>query len=231
MTSTRIAPKILQGAFDSLPLVIAAIPFGLIFGALSISSGLSPLATVSMSLFVFAGSSQFIAVILLSSSAALPVILLAVFFVNLRHTLYAITLMPQFKKLPQKLRFPMAFLLTDETFAVVSNKVSKNPDLSEIHLYYLGSAFSMYFVWGICTVVGIVLGQHIPNVTNWGLDVAMILAFVGIVVPKLKARSEWACAVVALFSTLLTFQWPHQIGLLFSSILAICVGVFFEVEK
>ena len=224
----RVARKLFKGAFDSSPLVLAAIPFGLIFGVVSISSGLSPGVTVAMSLFVFAGSSQFIAIILLSSAAAIPVILLAVFLVNLRHTLYAITLMPQFVNLPQKLRILMAFWLTDETFAVVSNKVSKKHDPSEIHLYYLGSALAMYTVWVTCTVVGIVLGRHIPNIINWGLDVAMILAFVGIVVPKLKVSSDWACAVIALLSTLLTYHWPHQIGLFFSSILAISVAVILE---
>ena len=184
-----------------------------------------------MSLFVFAGSSQFIAIILFSSAAALPVILLAVFFVNLRHTLYAITLMPQFVNLPQMLRLPMAFWLTDETFAVVSNKIAKNHDESEIHFYYLGSALSMYIVWAACTVIGIVLGRHIPDITSWGLDVAMILAFVGIVVPNLKVRSDWVCVLISILCTLLTYHWPHQIGLLFSSIVAISFAVFFESEK
>ena len=66
----------LQGAVDSSPLILAAIPFGLIFGALAITTGLSAWATLGMSLFVFAGASQFIAVSLLASAAALPVILL-----------------------------------------------------------------------------------------------------------------------------------------------------------
>ena len=95
MMSTKAKSSLfLQGAVDSSPLILAAIPFGLIFGALAITTGLSAWATLSMSLFVFAGASQFIAVSLLASATALPVILLTVFVVNLRHMLYAASLMP-----------------------------------------------------------------------------------------------------------------------------------------
>ena len=54
---------------------------------------------------------------------------------------------------------------------------------------------------------------------------AMIVAFVGIVVPALRRRADWACAVVAFSSALLTYDWPHQTGLLFSSLVAIAVGM------
>ena len=86
----------------------------------------------------------------------------------------------------------------------------------------------MYIVWSICTIIGIILGQNVPDITSWGLDVAMILAFIGIVVPKLKISSDWACAAKALLSTLFTYHWPNQIGLVFSSIFAIIVGQIVE---
>ena len=223
--------KILRGAIDSLPLIFAAVPFGLIFGALAVSIGLSSWATMSMSLFVFAGASQFIAISLISSGAPLLLIYMAVFFVNLRHLLYSVTLMPYVANLPQKLRIPMAFCLTDETFAVVSKKILKKQDESGIHLYYFGSALTMYTVWSLCTFIGIVLGQQIPDMISWGLDVAMILSFVGIVVPNLKDLPDWACAITAMISTILTYDWPNQIGLFFSSILAISIAVFLEKQS
>ena len=54
----------------------------------------------------------------------------------------------------------------------------------------------------------------------------MVVAFVGIVVPILKNRAQWACAVTAFFSALVTHSWPHQSGLLISSLIAIAVGVW-----
>ncbi|MFT5658768.1 MAG: 4-azaleucine resistance transporter AzlC [Gammaproteobacteria bacterium] len=218
----------LTGMRDTLPLIVAAIPFGIVYGALAISQGLSEWLTMSMSLFVFAGASQFIAVTLLASSAAFPVILLTVFIVNLRHMLYATTFMRQVGHLPQWLRMPMAFWLTDETFAVASNRVLREPDAPGFTWYYLGSCIAMYSNWILCTWIGLTLGQQIPDMTSWGLDVAMVVAFVGIVVPLLQYRAHWACAFTAVVAAALTYHWPHQTGLLFSSLLAIGVGLLLE---
>ena len=83
----------------------------------------------------------------------------------------------------------------------------------------------MYFNWQCCTALGIILGKEIPDLTKWGLDIAMVVAFVGIVVPILKNKAQWACAITAFVAALLTHSWPHQSGLLLSSLFAIGVGV------
>ena len=219
------------GARDISPLVIAAVPFAIIYGALAISTGLSEWMVMAMSVFVFAGASQFIAVSLLVSAAAYPVILLTVFIVNLRHMLYAASLMPQIAKIPQWLRAPMAFWLTDEAFAVVSNRILQAPEKKKFVAYYLGSALNMYINWIFFSWLGMTLGQNIPDITSWGLDVAMVVAFIGIVIPILKKRADWACALTAGVSALLTYEWPHQTGLLFSSLLAIAVGMFVSLRQ
>lgn len=219
----------LIGARDTLPLIIAAMPFAIVYGALAISQGLSEWMVMAMSIFVFAGASQFVAVTLLASATIFPIILLTVFIVNLRHMLYAASLMPQLEKVSKWLRIPMAFWLTDETYAVVSNRFSHGSDQASKDIrfiaFYLGSGIAMYSSWVFFSYIGMTLGKQIPNITSWGLDVAMVVAFVGIVVPHLKNHADWACALTAGFSALLTFYWPHQTGLLFSSFLAIAVGV------
>jgi len=212
------------GARDTLPLIIAAMPFGIVYGAMAENAGLSLAAILGMSAFVFAGSAQFIAVTLLASSAALPVILLTVFIVNARHVLYSANLMRWASRLPQWLRIPLAFWLTDETFAVVSNRLTREPGTPGLHWYYLGSDLFMYGNWLACTWIGLTLSRRVPDLTHWGLDVAMIVAFVGIVVPVLKDRAHWLCAAVAVGCSVLTHQWPHQTGLLFSSLAAIAAG-------
>ncbi len=214
-----------RGARDIIPLIIAAAPFGIVYGALAQSNGLSILATMGMSLFVFAGSSQFVAVTLIGAGAAIPIIILTVFVVNLRHMLYAVSMMPYVAELPQKIRALMAFWLTDESYATLSNALINEPKMSQFHWYYFGGAFAMYFNWQFCTALGIYLGQEIPDLTKWGLDIAMVVAFVGIVVPILKNKAQWACAITAFFAALVTHSWPHQSGLLLSSLLAIAVGV------
>jgi 4-azaleucine resistance transporter AzlC len=219
------AQQLWLGALETLPLVVAAFPFGIVFGALANSSGLAFSVALGMSAIVFAGASQFIAVTLLLSATALPVIVLTVFIVNLRQLLYSANLMHYVEPWPQRWRIPLAFWLTDETFAAVSDRLNRHPEQPGLRWFYLGSALFMYTFWQISTVLGYLLGERIPGLTDWGLDVAMIVAFVGIVVPALKRRADWACAAVALVCTLLSYQWPYQTGLLFSSLLAIGVGV------
>ena len=116
------ASELLAGAKATIPLVIGAIPFGIIFGTLSSISGLSFWGTMAMSSIVFAGSAQFIALNLLAAGAAWPIIVATTFVVNLRHMLYAAALVPYVKHLSARWHLPIAFTLTDETFAVVIDR-------------------------------------------------------------------------------------------------------------
>jgi len=213
------------GALETVPLVVAAFPFGIVFGALAHSIGLGFDVALGMSLIVFAGASQFIAITLLASATLVPVIVFTVFIVNLRQMLYSANLMHHVEHWPQPLRALLAFWLTDETFAVVSDRLNRHPGEAGLRWFYLGSALLMYSFWQIATVVGYTLGERIPGLADWGLDVAMIVAFIGIVTPALRRRADWACAVVAFVAAILTHDWPHQSGLLMSSLLAITVGV------
>lgn len=225
--STR--QSFLIGARDTLPLIIAAVPFAIVYGALAVSQGLSEWMIMGMSAIVFAGASQFVAVTLIASTIFFPVILLTVFIINLRHMLYSASLMPKLSSVSPWLRIPMAFWLTDETYAVVSHRFSRGSEQVSNQVqftpFYLGSGIAMYSNWVFFSWIGMTLGQQIPDITSWGLDIAMVVAFVGIVVPHLKKRADWACALTAGISALLTYDWPHQTGLLFSSLIAIAVGV------
>lgn len=228
MPSTSAQSIFISGMKDTFALVVAAIPFGLVFGAMGQAQGLADWVTLGISIFVFAGASQFIAITMLAAGAAIPVIVLTVFIVNLRHVLYSVSLIPVVQGLPLKWRLPMAFTITDETFAVVYNKMSLSRTHQNLPIYYLGSSVFMYLNWILCTWIGILLGSQLPSLTSFGLDIAMVVAFIGIVVPNLKLPSHWLCAITAAVSGILTYQWPHQTGLLLSSLLAIVVGVTTE---
>ena len=232
----------LIGTIDTIPLMVATAPFAVAFGALAQTNGLSVAATLGMSAIVFAGASQFVAVALLGISASIPIIILTVFIINLRHILYSTSLMPHVSKLPQGLRAIIAFWVTDEIFAATSNRLLRGysedieKEISELNSgekkswsfppLYFGVAIPFYLSWIFFTWVGIFMGQEVPKLTEWGLDIAMVVAFVGIVVPLLKNKAQWACAITAFFAAIITQSWPHQSGLLLSSLLAILVGVF-----
>ena len=140
-----------------------------------------------MSLFVFAGSSQFIALTLLAGGAGLPVILLTTFVVNLRHALYSATLLPHVAGLRQRWRIPLAFWLTDETFAVVQ-PLRRAPILAPQTLVLPGLLPGHVRQLVLGAPAGVLLGRSIPRLEHLGLEFAMAATFTGIVVPLLKGR-------------------------------------------
>lgn len=153
---------------DMVPMLIGAVPFGIIFGTLAAGAGLSAWQTLGMSLLVFAGSAQFIAITLLGGGAGIAVVLLTTLVVNLRHALYSASLQPFVSHLPKRWRMPLAFWLTDEAFAVVQHRYAETDASPHKHWYFLGAALAMYLNWQLCTLVGVVFGQAVPNLAAWG---------------------------------------------------------------
>jgi 4-azaleucine resistance transporter AzlC len=207
-----------------IPLVVGAIPFGIIFGTLAQTSGLSFAGAIAMSAIIFAGSSQFIALGLLAAGTTWPLIVLTTFVVNLRHLLYAVAMVPHVQHLPQRWKIPLGFWLTDEAFAV-SIRRYEQPDASpHKHWYYLGAALLMYVNWQICTWVGLTVGQMIPNAANWGLDFAMSVTFIGMMIPYLVSRPMVVTVVVSGIVALLTVEMPHKLGLIVAAIAGVIAG-------
>lgn len=221
----------LVGAKATIPLIIGAIPFGILFGTLAEPSGLSVAAALAMSVLVFAGASQFIALGLLAAGASLPIIIATTFIVNLRHMLYAANLLPRVRHLPHRWRVLMAFGLTDETFAAVSNHYMNDQSNRQIQWFYLGSWLAMYGNWQLCTLLGIGLGEAFPNMTDWGLDFAMSVTFIGMVVPYLRSKPMWAAVIVAGALAVALAGLPHKLGLLAAALSGIAVGVSLQRMK
>jgi 4-azaleucine resistance transporter AzlC len=220
--------EFVAGFKDTFPLVVGAIPFGIIFGALAVTAGISPVGTMAMSALVFAGSAQFIAAGLVANGATIAVIVLTTFVVNLRHMLYAASLAPHMKYLPQRWLAPLGFWLTDESFVVVISRYNE-PDRSPFkHWYFLGSAVFMYTNWQLCTFVGLKAGQAIPDPMSWGLDFALVVTFIGMLVPFVKSRASLVATAVAGGSAILASELPNQLGLIVAALLGVTAGVATE---
>lgn len=216
------------GVRATLPLVLGAIPFGIIFGALAVNSGISPAGTAAMSALVFAGSAQFIAAGLVAGGAGVAVIVLTTAIVNLRHALYSATLAPYLKHLPQRWLLPLGFWLTDESFAVVIAHFRRADEGPNRHWFFLGSAVIMYVNWQICTWIGIVTGQAITDPASWGLDFAMIVTFIGMLAGLIRQRSELVAAAVAGTVALAANPLPNKLGLILAALAGIGAGVAIE---
>ncbi len=216
------------GVRDTFPLVVGAVPFGIIFGALAVTSGISPSGALAMSAFVFAGSAQFVAAGLFAGGAPVLVIVLTTLVVNLRHTLYATALAPHMKHLPQRWLIPLGFWLTDESFVVVSARHTRNDASPLKHWYFLGSAIFMYTNWQLCTLIGILVGRAIPNPAAWGLDFAAVVTFIGMLSQFVRNKPALVSAGVAGLCALLAHGLPNQLGLLVAAALGIAAGMLSE---
>jgi 4-azaleucine resistance transporter AzlC len=219
------------GVQDTLPLIIGAIPFGIIFGAVAVTGGLSPAAAIGMSVFVFAGSSQFVGAGLYAQGAGGAVIILTTFVLNLRHALYGASLAPRVKHLSQRWLLPLGFWLTDETYAIVIRRYQREDDSPYKHWYFLGSAIAMYTNWQLCTLIGVFAGQNVAGMGELGLDFAMVVTFIGIVVPLLITRPMLASALAAALVSVVANDLPNKLGLILAALAGISVGLLVESQQ
>jgi 4-azaleucine resistance transporter AzlC len=220
-----------HGLRDTLPFMFGSIPFGILFGTLAIAYGLTVSSTMAMSLTVFSGSAQFIAIKLVHEGSTLLVIWFATLVLNLRHLLYAATLVDHVRPLSQAWRFPLAAFLTDETFAVMERRYRTQGGGKNAHWYYIASCAGMYVNWQFWTFIGVTVGQNYPEVQDWGLEFAVVVTFIGIVVPLLTSMPYWAAAVTAGLVAVIANPLPYKLGLMLAALAGIVVGVALDIRK
>lgn len=217
------------GVRAELPLLVGVFPFGMIYGALALNSGLSTTAAQMMSSIVFAGSAQFITAQLVHDAVPGFVILLTIAVVNLRHALYSASLAPFVASLPTRWKVLLSYLLTDEAYAPTILYYEKEGITPYSHWFFLGAGLCLWCNWQISTALGIFLGASIPD--SWSLDFALPLTFIAMVVPVLKNRAAVAAALSAGITALLANTLPYRLGLILAALVGIAVGTFLEGRK
>jgi 4-azaleucine resistance transporter AzlC len=184
----------LQGVINALPIVFGYIPIGLAFGILAKKSGLSDTNTMLISIMVYAGSSQFIAVSLFETNAPGITIILTTLIVNLRHLLMSAAIAPYLKGWRRRELAAFSFHLTDETFALYSLRFPNGvPPKAEI----LGTNVTAQVSWVLGTWLGLTLGQMIGDIQPLGLDYALPAMFVALLVMQVKNKAQVGTALLA----------------------------------
>ena len=169
----------LKGIIDVSPLMIPVVPFGLIFGILSIDIGFSPLATMGMSLIIFGGASQIILLQLFSGGASSLVIISSVGAVNSRHLLYGAVVSEHVSDLKLIWKIIISYFLIDQAFAVSNEYFKKNKEKNK-YFHLIGGGFTCWVIWQSTTFLGIILGAAIPE--KLGLSFAVPLTFLAILI-------------------------------------------------
>ena len=215
------------GVRAQLPILLGTMPFGMIYGIAATNAGLPVEVALGMSLFVFAGSSQFIAAELFASGTPGAIIMLTTFVVNLRHMLYSASLASYLRHLSRAWKYLLAFLLTDEAYAVAITHYEAGAATpargTSRHWYMLGAGVTLWVTWQISTAAGVLLGAQVPP--GWGLDFTLALTFIALVIPTLKDRPMLLAALVAGIAALAGHGLPYNLGLIIAVLAGIAAGV------
>jgi predicted branched-subunit amino acid permease len=171
-----------------LPLYLGIVPFALAFAVTARAAGLSVWETQSLSLFVFAGASQFSAAQLFGVGAGGFAIVLTTFLLNIRHALYGLSLARQIPMKPWQ-RLAAGFFLTDEAYGIILSSGGRS------FAFLLGAELSLYLGWNVFTLVGALAGSLVPDPGALGVDFVFPLSFLALLLPLLRARAEILVAV------------------------------------
>ena len=181
-----------EGLAASLALVPSVFVYGTVFGGLAVQAGLFPLEVWGMSMLVFAGASQFVAVPMIAAGAPPLAVVLTTYVVNMRHYLMAATLAPSFGRFRRPWLALIAHLINDESFAVTVAR-SRPPDPG----VYIGSAAAVCGAFLAGVVTGTLLGGLVADPERYGLDFAFPAVFLALVAVQLRRRADWLVAVAA----------------------------------
>lgn len=179
--------EFLEGLWMGTPIVIAAAPFGLLFGAVAVQNGMSVNEAVLMSTLIFGGASQMVGLDLFGQKIAPWLIVLSIFAVNFRHVLYSAAIGRKLQHWSPWQRVVGFFFLTDAQYAE-GEKRSRGGRMS--FGWYMGLAVAIFVSWIVTTAIGAIFGNLIPNPYAIGLDFFLPIYFLGMVM-DFRRRPLW----------------------------------------
>ncbi len=207
------------------PICLGYLPIGMAFGVLAQKAGLTPFQIGLMSILVFAGSSQFIAVSMLAGGASAPAIIATTFVVNLRHLLMSSALAVFLRAAHRGWLALYAYGVTDESFAVNLPRFNAgNWHLSQA----LVVNHAANLTWFVSTVAGGIGGRFIPE-GALGIDYALVAMFICLLVYQIRKRIHLITAMIAGIAAVgLSLLIPGNAYIVIASVLAATFGVVIQ---
>ena len=214
--------EIRQGLAAAWPICLGYFQIGLSLGVLAQKGGLAPWQMAAMSILVFAGGSQFIAVAMLGAGASFMAIVSTVFMVNLRHLLMSSALSVHFPGVSRRFLTLFAYGVTDESFAVNLTRFNQGgwSRFSALTLNHAANA-----TWIVSSVIGVYVGQLVPPGAA-GVDYALTGMFICLLMFQLRGTIFTITALIAAVCSLLAYLWlPGNAYVIVASTLAATAGV------
>jgi len=214
-----------EGIKAALPIVLGYLPVALTFGMLARKTGFTSLEVAFMSLFVYAGASQFLAIEMVSKGIAGVPIVVATFFINLRHLLMHYNLSLYFKNTRLPTLGLLSAQMTDESYAVA---ISKLPEIKNRPSYLFGLQITSQVAWVSGSIAGAFFSP-LAHSTGWGLLFALPALFICLLVLQIRsAHHFWAMVIAGIFSLLFKWGLPGNWYILLTSVLASGMGMLME---
>lgn len=218
----RAEEDLRAGFRDALPFLLGVIPFALVAGIAAVEAGLTPAQAVGMSVVVFAGAAQLAAIELLGETAPLAVVVGTAVVINLRMLMYSASIAPYFQAASRRTRLGLAYLLTDQAYAMSVATFAGDEDRDRVG-YYVGVGATLWVVWVLTTAVGVVVGAGVPPALE--LSFAVPLVFLALLVPAMKDRPTTVAGAVAGVVAVVAAGLPFNLGLLVGALAGIAAGL------
>lgn len=182
------------GLADIAPAALAAVPIGVLFGAIAAGKGLSPAEVVLMSVTVFAGGAQFAAIEQWVTPAPILALAFGTLLINARHVLMGASLTPKTGAFAPWQRFLGFFALADEIWALSERRASRG---RLTPTYYFAMTAFFYLNWQVWCAVGALIGPLLGDPSRFGADFAFTALFIGLIAGFWKGRITGATIVAS----------------------------------
>ena len=213
-------PAFWRGLRAFAPLIPGVLPFSMVAGIAAVQAGFTPAQSIAFSLVGYAGSAQLIASQMVAAHAPVVLIVLSSLVVNLRFAVYSASMLPLFRGVPLSRRWPLAYGLTDQAYAVTVGRPAAEPHPVA---YYAGAAVLMWLTWQGGTAVGALLGAKVP--ASWPLGFAVPLSFIALLFPVLHTRPQVMAAVVSALVAASAHGLPFRLNLILGAACGVAAGV------
>ncbi len=216
--------EVKKGFVQSAPVMVSVLAFGLVYGVLSIQSGLTILEAFLSCIIVLAGMSQFASLPLFAANISPLTIIGTTFIINMRHLIMGASISRRFTERGLFGKAAASYFLIDESFAMATAYAEKERGGS-VRDYMIGSGLAVFASWNIGTVVGALFGNFLGDPKVYGLDFAAAAAFLGLLVPQIKGKGDLLVLLVgAILSVGAYLSFEGSWYILITGIFASLVG-------
>ena len=213
--------NLLKGFYDVSPLLLPVVPFGIIFGAIGIELGFGPYITYATSIIIFSGASQIVFFQLLSNGASSLIAITSSSVVSSRHLLYGAVVAQYLSKLSLIWKIFLSYLLTDQAFAVSQEFFKKNSNDEYKHYHLLGAGLTLWKVWQLTTVIGILLGSIVPE--ELGLSFTIPLTFLALLINYFRKIDHLIVIFLSGLSSILFYEAPLKSYIILSCVISLFI--------